>query len=74
MTKKNKTNSSEFEYFVKTPLTNYEGQYVALVGEKVVASGSTAKEVWEKAKKKYPNKLPTLAKLPKEEVLVLTWY
>ena len=63
--------SPEFEHFLKTPLKRYKGQYVAILGSKVVASGKDAKEVWEKARKKYPKKLPTLAKLPKEETLVL---
>lgn len=66
-------NSSEFDFFVKNPLTKYEGTYVAILGKKVVSSGTSAKEVWEKAKKKYPRSLPTIAKIPKREVMVLTW-
>ena len=34
----------------------YSGKHIAIVDDKVVASGSDPKEVWEKAKKKYPNK------------------
>jgi hypothetical protein len=65
--------SAEFEFFVKSDLKHYCGQYIALVGPKVAAAGKTAKEAWDKARKRYPKKTPTLAKLPKEEVLVLTW-
>ena len=64
---------TEFDFFVKADLKPYRGKYIALVGNKVVASGNTAKEVWQKAKNKYPKKTPTLAKLPKEEALVLFW-
>lgn len=65
--------SKEFDFFVHNPLSKYEGMYVALVGQKVIASGNSAKEVWEKALKKHPKNLPTIAKLPKEEVLVMLW-
>lgn len=63
--------SKEFEFFLRASLKKYKGKYVVIIGNKVVASGDNAKEVWEMAKKKYPKKLPTLAKLPKEEALVL---
>ncbi len=49
----------------------YSGKHIAIVDDKVVASGSDPKEVWEKAKKKYPNKQPVLAFVPKEDALVL---
>jgi len=61
--------SPEFDFFVHNPLTKYEGMYVAILDNKVVASGFSAKEVWEKAVKKNPRKLPTLAKLPKKEAI-----
>lgn len=59
--------SPEFDYFIHHPLTKYEGQYVAILGKKIVSSGKTATAVWNKAKKRYPKSLPTLAKVPKEE-------
>jgi hypothetical protein len=65
--------SKEFDFFVTNSLKKYEGKYVAIVGRKVVAHGRNAKTVWKTAKKKYPQSLPTIAKLPKEEVLVLSW-
>jgi len=65
--------SPEFDFFVHNPLTKYEGRYVAILGRKVIASGKSAKEVWGEAKKRYPNSLPTIAKIPKEEILVMIW-
>lgn len=65
--------SKEFDYFVHTPLTKYQGKYVALEGKKVVSSGTTAKGAWKKALKKHPGSLPTIAKIPKEEILILKW-
>ncbi|OGJ17077.1 hypothetical protein A3K73_01470 [Candidatus Pacearchaeota archaeon RBG_13_36_9] len=62
--------SKEFEFFVKADLRKYSGRYVAIVDDKVVASGENAKKVFEEAKKK-TGKIPTLAKIPKEEALIL---
>jgi hypothetical protein len=49
----------------------YGGKHIAIVDDKVVASGSDPKEVWERAKKKCPNRQPVLAFVPKEDTLVL---
>jgi hypothetical protein len=49
----------------------YSGKHIAIVDNQVVASGTDPKKVWEQAKKKYPNKKPVLAYVPKEETLVL---
>lgn len=62
--------SKEFEFYVKTDLSKYKGKYVAIVEDKVVASGDNAKEVFEEAKRK-TSKIPTIAKIPKEEALIL---
>ena len=62
--------SKEFQFYLKADLSKYSGQYIAIVGEKVVASGDNAKVVWEEAKRK-TGKIPTLAKIPKEEALIL---
>jgi hypothetical protein len=50
----------------------YCGKHIAIVDDRVVASGDDPKEVWEAAKKKHPWKKPVLALVPKEETLVLT--
>jgi len=65
--------SPEFDFFLKADLRKYSGKYIAIVGRKVATSGTNAKEVWHRAKKKYPRSMPMLAKLPKEEVLILCW-
>ena len=62
--------SKEFEFYVKTDLSKYNGKYVAIVEDKVAASGENAKDVWEEAKRK-TGKIPTLAKIPREEALIL---
>ena len=37
----------------------------------MVTSGENAKEVWRTAKEKFPDKTPSLAKVPREELLAL---
>ena len=49
----------------------YSGKHIAIVDDKVVASGSNPKDVWERAKKKFPDRKPVLAFVPKEDTLVL---
>ena len=63
--------AQEFEFFVKADLKRYEGKYIAIIDQKVVASGDNAKEVLEAANKKYPGRKPLLAKVPKEDALIL---
>ena len=63
--------NKEFEFYLKADLSKYEGKYVAIVGDKVIASGDNAKEVFEEAKKK-TGKIPTMAKIPRAETLILT--
>lgn len=61
--------SKEFEFFVKADLSKYKGQYIAIINDEVVASGENAKEVWEEARKR-TGKIPTIGKIPKEEILI----
>lgn len=52
----------------------YAGKHVALIDGKIVASGNTSMEVFEKAKKLSPDKLSEdigLLYIPKAEFLIL---
>jgi len=63
--------NKEFEFYVKTDLSKYKGEYIAIVEDKVVASGENAKDVLEEARRKFPNKNPLLAKIPRKDTLIL---
>ena len=65
------TKSPEFEFYLKADLRKYVGKYVAIIGKHVVASGDNAKRVLDEAKKKFPVKKALLAKVPREEALIL---
>lgn len=63
--------SVEFDFFIRADLSRFAGQYIAIVGERVVASGSNAQAVWKQAKRRFPSSTPTIGKLPRAETLVL---
>ncbi len=56
--------------FVAVDLSKYQGRYVALVDNRVIATGKDAKTVWIRANRKNPAAVPTLVKVPKGETLV----
>lgn len=64
---------SEYEYVmsVSEELGQHLGDWVAVVGEDIVATGETAKEVYDKAREKYPDNEPFIMKIPKETVMLL---
>ncbi len=45
----------------------YAGKYVAVIDERVVASGESAAEVETEAKRAYPGKSPSVLLIPREE-------
>ena len=63
--------SKEFNFYLKADLNEYEGKFVAIIGEKVVSFGFNAKSVLEEARKKFPRQRALLARIPREETLIL---
>ena len=52
-------------------LSQYEGQWIAIVDKLIVATGASVKEVFEKARKDYPDKRPLIARAPTKRLLIL---
>ena len=66
--------SREFRYYVSNaPEINrrFAGKHVAIIGDRVVASGRSPLEVWKRAKKSHPQSRPLLAYVPSRDTLVL---
>ena len=61
----------DYEWFIKTDFSKYAGKWIATIDKKVVADGDDAETVYKEAKNKYPNKKPTLAKIPTGDTLIL---
>lgn len=66
--------SEELKWFSNATdeLESYRGKHIAIIKNKVVASGNNAIKVWEKAKKDHPGKNPVLAFVRKEGLYI--WY
>ena len=61
--------NKQIEFYAKANLHTYEGKYVAIVDEKIVASGENAKSVFEEAKAK-TGVIPVIAKIPTEDTFI----
>jgi hypothetical protein len=48
-------------------VTKYPGRAIAVVNEQLVAVGDNEVEVESVAKEKYPNKIPSVLTIPREE-------
>ena len=69
--RKVKQTSSNYDYFVKTDTSKYEGEWIAIANQQVVAHGKDAQEVYLQAIKKAKTEDVSLAKVPTEQMMVL---
>ena len=63
--------SENFKTFLKLNLPSLADRYVILVDKKVVAKGKDIVSLLDSVHKKYPNKIPLVAKIPDKSALVL---
>lgn len=52
-------------------LGNYVDKWIAIVDDEIVSIGNTGKEVFKKARQKYPQKAPLILKVPSNTVMLL---
>lgn len=50
------------------------GEYVVIIGGKVFDRGKTLEKFLDKARKKYPNEIPLVAKVPQKGVFIFIWH
>jgi hypothetical protein len=66
------TDKNEFQCLMSMPnLGDYLGKWIAIVGDKVIASGEDGKAVFKEAKTKFPRKEPLVLKVPADQVMLL---
>ena len=63
--------SKNLEAYLRLNKAGYKHQYVVLVDGKLVAKGKDIEKLIRKVLKSYPRKVPFVAKVPGNEVLVL---
>ena len=69
-----RTSSREFRLYITNAREinkRFRGRHIAIIRDRVVASGKSPFEVWQKAKKTHPRTKPVLAYVPKDDALVL---
>ncbi len=49
----------------------FRGKHIGIIGDRVVSSGKSPIEVWQRAKKAHPRSNPVLAYVRKDDALVL---
>ena len=70
----NKTMKDALEYFrdnLVDMIVKYEGEYVAIIEDKVIAHGRDARKVYLGAKGKFPKQVIFLGQVPRKEAMIL---
>ena len=52
-------------------MANYAGKWVCVIDNEIVAKGNNAKNVYDTCKKKHPEKIPLVMKVPTTGVMLL---
>ncbi|MBU3906645.1 MAG: hypothetical protein KKA64_00150 [Nanoarchaeota archaeon] len=65
---------SNFDAISEEIMSQYAGEWIAVVDNKVIAHSKSFKEVYNLAKENYPHKKPLMGKLPENFPTVLSVY
>lgn len=60
----------DLKWFSTANLKEFKGEYIIILDKEIVFHGKNLKEMVNKFRKKYPNKIPKIAKVPEEELLI----
>ena len=63
--------TKNFEAYLRLDKSGLENKYVIIVNGKVVAKGEDIKNMLKKVRQKYPHKVPFIAKIPDERMMIL---
>lgn len=59
-----------YQFFMKTNVDQYIGQWIAIAHNKIVAHGNNLKKVFNEAKIKCPHERPLITKVPDKETMI----
>lgn len=59
-----------YEFFMKTDVNRFIGQWVAVCNQKIVAHGKEVKEVFKEARAKCPKERPLITRIPDKESMI----
>ncbi len=59
------------DFFMKTDLDQYVGEWVSIVDEKIVSHGKDVKKVYNETKQLYPKKKALVTMVPDKKTMIL---
>ena len=62
--------NDNYEMFLKTDVSEYIGEWVALCDGKIVSHGKNVKEVFNDSTMKCPGKRPLIVRVPEKETMI----
>ena len=63
--------NKNYQYFMKTNVEQYIGEWIAICNQKIVSHGINVKEVYtEAAKNKFPDQRHLLARIPNKDTMI----
>lgn len=62
---------SNYDFFIKANTSPYKGEWVAISDKRILSHGKDAEKVYKEAKQKSKTSNISLAKIPKENTLIL---
>jgi len=57
------TSSKNYEWYLSQDFSKYSGKWLAIIDQKIIASGKNVEKLINKVKDKYPNKRPFITKI-----------
>lgn len=60
-----------YNYFIDTDLSQYEGKYVAIHDNKIQFSGYNLRELYNLMKERYPDAIPFITKVCSGQAMIL---
>jgi len=62
--------NNNYQFFMKTDLSSYIGEWIAICNQKIVAHGKDIKNVFKEAREKYPKSKPLITRVPEKETMI----
>ena len=57
------TSSKNYEWYLSQDFSKYSGKWLAIIDQKIIASGKNVEKLINKVKDKYPNNRPFITKI-----------
>ena len=62
--------NENYQFFMKTNLEPYIGEWIAVCNKQIVSHGRNVKEVFREAREKCPKERPLVTRVPNKETMI----